>query len=204
MNSILVDFGEELKQIERQISCDLVSCSSSFEVITQRPGSNLDFQLPRIQIGDIINLKEMLQDALNELICPICKEVIHNPKACINCETNFCGYCIQKLTQKSSSNCPRCADQGQQAYYNSRIGFIQKQQACTYQIDRSQYSDQNSQNSTQLNQNSLSLLLMQSYTQYQRKNRSSQSRYVSPQKMLKWLMRRNDLRGNQTRSQLSL
>ncbi|KAL4473590.1 hypothetical protein ABPG74_022454 [Tetrahymena malaccensis] len=75
-----------------------------------------EYQLPPIEIEDIINQEE-LKNFLDDLKCPICINVIEDPKTCINCEANFCAQCIQKwVSHQGQKQCPCCRDQGQERF----------------------------------------------------------------------------------------
>jgi len=36
------------------------------------------------------------QDILESFMCPICHDVVRNPKECSQCNELFCGFCIDK------------------------------------------------------------------------------------------------------------
>ncbi|KAL4503916.1 hypothetical protein ABPG72_022546 [Tetrahymena utriculariae] len=75
-----------------------------------------EYQLPPIEIDDIINQEE-LKNFLDDLKCPICINIIEDPKTCINCEANFCAQCIQQwVSHQGEKQCPCCRDQGQERF----------------------------------------------------------------------------------------
>ncbi|CAK76813.1 unnamed protein product (macronuclear) [Paramecium tetraurelia] len=45
---------------------------------------------------------------LDEVICPICCQIIVNPRVCKECDQSFCGRCIEKWFQNSNQQCPCC------------------------------------------------------------------------------------------------
>ncbi|EAR92499.2 zinc finger, C3HC4 type (RING finger) protein (macronuclear) [Tetrahymena thermophila SB210] len=82
--------------------------------------NNPEYQLPSIEIDDIINQEE-LKNFLDDLKCPICINIIEDPKTCINCEANFCAQCIQQwVSHQGEKQCPCCRDQGQERFLYSR------------------------------------------------------------------------------------
>ncbi|KAL4485353.1 hypothetical protein ABPG72_008529 [Tetrahymena utriculariae] len=96
-------------------------------------------QLPRIQIDDIIN-KEEIKIFFDEIVCPICFDVIDDAKTCIKCEANFCGDCISKWAQTSQSRCPCCRDQGKETYLSSRDGINNRTYQNIQEYNRGKYS----------------------------------------------------------------
>jgi hypothetical protein len=75
------------------------------KMFTILPLDMIKYKIP----NDLICNKSNMNTLNDEFSCPICLNLLFNPKYCSKCEQMFCEDCIFKCLEKNKS-CPHCRD----------------------------------------------------------------------------------------------
>jgi hypothetical protein len=69
-----------------------------------------DIELPQygIPIDNIYEPDRSYLEKVEELICPICYDLIWKARECLSCGKMFCEFCIYNWIQMNGSKCPMC------------------------------------------------------------------------------------------------
>ncbi len=73
------------------------------KMFTILPPEMIKYKIP----NDLICIKSNMSTIHDEFSCPICLNLLFNPKYCSKCEQMFCEDCVTKSLEKNKS-CPHC------------------------------------------------------------------------------------------------
>jgi hypothetical protein len=65
---------------------------------------------PTLLANQILDVKE---DEIDEMLtCVVCKNILQDPRECVDCRVNFCRDCIRERADKEILACPGCNFEG--------------------------------------------------------------------------------------------
>ena len=83
------------------------SQAQMFSLVSYAPN---DIELPQygIPTDNIYEPDRSYLEKIEELICPICYDLIWKARECLSCGKMFCEFCIYDWIQRNKNKCPMC------------------------------------------------------------------------------------------------